>query len=93
MNLRTGGAHLYRSAAQFDAVCFAYRPFRVSIITHLEKRKPSRLIRFEIGHHLKPLNFTVQFEDGTNVLFSSAGTEVSNKNIVHNEFLYLSVSS
>jgi hypothetical protein len=84
MNLRTGRTHFYRSAAQFRAVYRSYRPLRFSVAAHLDKRKASRLIRFEIGHHLEPLDFAVLFKYGTNILFSSAGIEVSNKNVIHN---------
>lgn len=92
MKLGTGCTNPYRSAAQFRAVCCSYRSFRFSVISHLEKRKASGLVCFEIGHHLEPLDCAVLFKYGTNVLFRCAGTKVSNKNIVHNWFLSLAGS-
>src|SRR5215469_3994054 len=93
MNLRTCGTHSYRSATQFHAVCRHYRLLRFSVVSHLDKRKASGLICFEVRHHLKPLHCTMLLEDRTIVLFSGAWTQVSNKNIVHNGFLFISASS
>jgi hypothetical protein len=63
MNLRTGCAHLYRSAAQFDAVCFDYRPFRVRIITHLEKRPVGKKIVYRYSYTVHGNGYSYSFDE------------------------------
>ena len=62
MNLWTGCIHSHGSAAQFRPVCCSYRLFCFSVVAHLDERKTSGLICFEIGHHLEPLNSSVLFK-------------------------------
>jgi hypothetical protein len=71
------------SAAKFPPVHCFDRAVSFGVVRHLDKGKPPRLAAVPIRDDIYAIDTAICFEQGTDVLFGSCETEVSNKNILH----------